>query len=53
MDKSYGEAVLKGGSSFDVLSVDDEDGKCSLVTSSLSDYAGKDIVTRLVWKPVS
>jgi len=53
MDKSYGEAVLKGGSSFDVLSVDDEAGKCSLVTSSLSDYAGKDIVTRLVWKPVS
>lgn len=50
MGRDYGEAVIKGGSSFDVLSVDND---CDIISSPLSDYKGDNIVTRLVWKPAS
>ncbi|MBY7735082.1 serine/threonine-protein kinase [Francisella philomiragia] len=48
MGKDYGEAVIKGGSSFDVLSVTKD---CSIKSTPLTDYNGENIITRLVWKP--
>ncbi|MEY8765660.1 MULTISPECIES: serine/threonine-protein kinase [Francisella] len=48
LGRDYGEAVIKGGSSFDVLSVTKD---CNIKSTPLTDYNGKNIITRLVWKP--
>lgn len=48
LGRDYGEAVIKGGSSFDVLSVTKD---CSIKSTPLTDYNGENIITRLVWKP--